>query len=130
MLEYLFTVIVGGLAFRAVAQTKMLLNAPVTLRPHIFSKNDSFPVLITVGFWVTLASALFLGWHAAGLVGLIFRPLLAFIASLLFTVLLNGLDGFLARRRLFAFAILLSPIYQLYIFPYILLVGAIFVAFV
>jgi len=111
--------IIGGLALRAVARThEMLKPENLTNRPQAF-RSPLIPRLEAIGFWVILLSALPLGWHSSGWLGVILRPFEIYVASLV----LDWLIGRLPRKT--QWSIFLNPFGHLYLLPYCFLVFAV-----
>ncbi|MEW6325129.1 MAG: hypothetical protein AB1515_07055 [Nitrospirota bacterium] len=115
-----FTWLCGGIAFRAVARTHLMLySESVITRPHFLSKSSFVPVLVTIGFFGVLAASALLGWHHSGIFGLVLRPIQVVVASLLLELAINSLS----QRLKYSF--FLNPIVHLYIFPWIFIVGVV-----
>jgi hypothetical protein len=119
----LFSVICGGLALRSVARTHEWLKPQhFTNRPLFLHRVPAAPVLVTIGFWITLSSAALLGWRYSGWPGIVIRPFLVALASLLLDF---AIERTLPPRLRYTFP--LSPIVHLFIFPYVFLAGSVFI---
>lgn len=124
-MSILFSLVIGGLALRSVARTREWLKPEnIANRPMFLDKSTSVPILVSIGFWVTLGSAAWLGWHYSGWAGLFLRPLEVTVASLFLDLVLERTLPLRLRYRL-----PLNPIAHLYIFPYVFLVGTVFIVF-
>ena len=121
-MSLLFSLVIGGLALRSVARThEWLKPESFTNRPMFLHTSASAPILVNIGFWVTLASAAIFGWHYSGWTGIFLRPLEITLAGLLLDFVIERTLPLHLRYR-FPF----NPIVHLYIFPYAFLLGAIF----
>ena len=119
----LFSLTFGGLALRSVARTHEWLKPEhFTNRPLFLHRSASAPILVTIGFWITLGSAALLGWHYSGWSGIILRPLIVTLASLLLDF---AIERVLPLRLRYRFP--LNPIVHLFVLPYIFVVGTIYI---
>jgi hypothetical protein len=111
--------IIGGLARRAVARThEMLKPENLTNRPRSF-RGPLVPLLAAIGFWVILVSAMLLGWRSSGWFGLILRPFVICVSSLVLDWLISRLP------RGAQWSIFLNPFGHLYFLPYCFLIFAV-----
>jgi hypothetical protein len=124
-MELLFSLLCGSFALRSVGRVhEMLKPDNYVHRPLFLSHHPSVSIFVTFGFWATLLSAPFFGWHYSGWPGAILRPLVIFIASLLLDYLVDHV-----LPRSLRYSRLLNPIIHLYLLPYLFLAGALFVFF-
>lgn len=108
------SVIVGSLAFRSVARTNEWLKPEnFTNRPLLLHKSRTAPILVTIGYWLTRATSLLLGWHFYQWIGLVLMPVSVYIISLIIDVIVELIVPLRIR-----YSFLLNPIVHLYILPY------------
>ena len=112
MVTLLFSWILGGLALRAVARTHEMLKPENRLNQPAAFRGPLIPRLEAIGFWFVFLSALLLGWHRSGWIGVILQPIEIYVASLVF----DWLIGRLPKR--IQWSMFLNPFAHLYVSPY------------
>ena len=120
----IFSLICGGLALRSVARMHEWLKPEKFMnRPLFLHRGVAAPILVTIGFWITLGSAALLGWRYSGWAGMVLRPLEVTLASLFLDF---AIERGLPSRLRYRFP--LNPVVDLYVLPYLFFLGALFIA--
>jgi len=119
----IFSLVFGGLAYRSVGRTHEWLKPEQLInRPQLLHRIALAPLLVSIGYWITLASSALLGWCYYGWIGIIINYVGVILSSLMLDVCIELLLPLKLRYRW-----PLNPIVHLFVLPYVYLVGAIFV---